>query len=255
MEQMKGTICRKLDEAERAENVRVLYAAESGSRAWGFASPDSDYDVRFIYAAPPDEYLRLDERRDAIEYELDEVFDINGWDIQKALQLFRKSNPTLFEWLGSPIVYRTTDIFENIRGLLGEYYQKKHGLYHYHSMAKKNFLNNFKEDRVRLKKYFYVIRPLLACKWILQNDGPPPVAFSDLADGALEERLRPEMENLLARKKAANESETQTRLAVWDRWIQDNLSNIENALRVAPADEKVSWDGLNTAFREIVRGS
>ena len=99
---------QKLLDIEKKENVRILYAVESGSRAWGFASPDSDYDVRFIYIRNKEDYLKLNEPNDFIEWQLDEVFDISGWDIKKALQLLYKSNPTLFEWINSPIVYKET---------------------------------------------------------------------------------------------------------------------------------------------------
>ncbi|GFH96592.1 hypothetical protein IMSAGC003_03151 [Lachnospiraceae bacterium] len=102
----------KLDEIEEQENVKILHAVESGSRAWGFASPDSDYDVRFIYIRPMEYYLGLQKKKDFIDWELNEILDINGWDVSKALQHFHKSNATLFEWSNSPIVYRTTDEWE-----------------------------------------------------------------------------------------------------------------------------------------------
>ena len=109
IEDMEKLIVQKLKEVELGENVRILHAVESGSMAWGFASPDSDYDVRFIYVREANFYLRLDKTRDVIEWQLDETLDINGWDLQKALRLLYKSNPTLFEWANSPIVYKTTE--------------------------------------------------------------------------------------------------------------------------------------------------
>ena len=108
-------INEKLDEIERKEGVKILHAVESGSRAWGFASPDSDYDVRFVYVRPKEDYLRLDEPRDVIEWQLDEVLDINGWDLKKALGQFARGNATLFEWSESPVVYKTTAEWEKIR--------------------------------------------------------------------------------------------------------------------------------------------
>lgn len=97
MRNIEKEIEEKLKEIERKEKVRILFAAESGSRAWGFASPDSDYDVRFIYVRPAEDYLRLEGIRDVIEWQLDEVLDINGWDLKKALVQFQKGNATLFE--------------------------------------------------------------------------------------------------------------------------------------------------------------
>ncbi len=112
----------KLDEIEKKEGVRILHAVESGSRAWGFASPDSDYDVRFIYVRPKADYLRLDEPKDFIEWQLDEVLDINGWDLKKALKQFAKGNATLYEWSGSPIVYRTTDDWARVKETAKQYF-------------------------------------------------------------------------------------------------------------------------------------
>ncbi len=105
---MEELIKSKLKEIEEKENIKILHCVESGSRAWGFASPDSDYDVRFIYVRPKEFYLRLDKTREVIEWQLDDTLDINGWDVSKALSLLYKSNPTLFEWNSSPIVYNCT---------------------------------------------------------------------------------------------------------------------------------------------------
>ena len=106
---MEALIQEKLHEIEKRENCRILLAVESGSRAWGFASPDSDYDVRFIYVRDKESYLKLNRPRDVIELPINDVLDINGWDVEKALKLLHKSNPTVFEWCSSPIVYQTTD--------------------------------------------------------------------------------------------------------------------------------------------------
>ena len=106
MNQTIDLIHRQLDEIESVHNVSILYAVESGSRAWGFASPDSDFDVRFLYVRPVLDYLRIRPMRDVIELPLTGDLDTNGWDIVKALNLFRSSNPALLEWLRSPIIYR-----------------------------------------------------------------------------------------------------------------------------------------------------
>jgi predicted nucleotidyltransferase len=252
--EMNDVIISKLEDLEVNQNVRVLYAVESGSRAWGFASPDSDYDVRFIYVRPLDEYLRLDEPRDVIEYELNDVFDISGWDIRKALTLIHKSNPSLFEWINSPIVYLTTEIFEENRDILNSYFQKKHMLYHYGSMAKRNFLENFKNDHVNLKKYFYVIRPILAFKWIDTIGTSPPVLFSELVKCQLEAELLSEMEKLISLKVSSGEGESQARILIWDKWIQENLFTIEATLLATAKDEKQEINLLNDFFLEVVHG-
>lgn len=132
---MRDVIIEKLREIEQKEQVTILHAVESGSRAWGFASPDSDYDVRFIYVRPAEYYLKLEKTRDVIEWQLDERLDINGWDLQKALRLLHSSNPTLFEWNNSPIVYKTTEEWAEIRIEINNYFLARSGLYHYLNTA------------------------------------------------------------------------------------------------------------------------
>ena len=160
---MEQIIRQRLYEIEKTQNVRILFAVESGSRAWGIASPDSDYDVRFIYVRPKNDYLRLDELRDVIELPIDDELDINGWDLKKALALLYRSNPTLFEWLSSPVIYLKTRFSEDFKELAADYFSKKKSLYHYVSMAKGNYRGYLKGDIVKAKKYFYVLRPVLAC--------------------------------------------------------------------------------------------
>ena len=177
---MREKIQEQLRRIEESENIKILLAVESGSRAWGFASPDSDYDVRFVYIRRPEDYLRLDAVRDVIELPIDDVLDINGWDLQKTLRLLYKSNPTLFEWFSSPIVYQKTEFADKFRELMMHYFSSKKTLYHYISMAEGNYREYLQGEIVRAKKYFYVLRPVLACRWILDRGTPPPMLFSEL---------------------------------------------------------------------------
>jgi uncharacterized protein len=103
---IRSDILDRLLAIEAEHGVRALYACESGSRGWGFASPDSDYDVRFIYVHPLPWYLRVSAQRDVIEVPISDELDINGWELRKALSLLKKGNATLIEWLDSPVVYR-----------------------------------------------------------------------------------------------------------------------------------------------------
>ncbi len=172
---MKELIQEKLHEIEQREECRILLAVESGSRAWGFASPDSDYDVRFIYVRPEKAYLRLDRARDVIEVPINDELDINGWDIDKTLRLLHKSNPTVFEWFSSPIIYQTSAFADQFRPIMQKYFSSKAGLWHYLHMAEGNYRDYLRGEMVRAKKYFYVLRPILACKWILEKGTPPPI--------------------------------------------------------------------------------
>lgn len=161
---MEKIIQEKLIEIEEKEHARVILAVESGSRAWGFESPDSDYDVRFIYVRNEEVYLKLEGIRDVIEWQLDDTLDINGWDIQKALRLLYKSNPTVLEWCASPIVYQKTEEFTLLQELLPQYFSKKKSLFHYWHMASTNYREYLTGELVKAKKYFYVLRPILVGK-------------------------------------------------------------------------------------------
>ena len=166
-----------------AEGCRVLFAVESGSRAWGFASADSDFDVRFVYARPRDWYLSidLDTNPDTVERMLPGDIDLAGWDVRKALGLFAKSNPPLIEWLDSPIVYADDGVFRGeLKRLLPVVYSPAACLHHYTRMARRTVNAYLGQPRVKRKKYLYVLRPLLAARWIEQGRGPVPMPFADL---------------------------------------------------------------------------
>lgn len=205
---VRTRVMAELAEIESRHDVTVLYACESGSRGWGFASPDSDYDVRFIYVHRLPWYLRVEAPRDVIEMPIDDELDVSGWELRKALQLLRKSNPTLLEWLDSPVVYREdTQAVERLRALAHGFFAPQRGRHHYLSMAKKNFRGYLQGDTVRYKKYLYVLRPLLAVKWIDAGRGMPPMRFADLVAGTLtDSALIAEINALLALKMQATES-------------------------------------------------
>ncbi len=248
----KQIIPEKLAEIEQRENIRILHCIESGSRAWGFASPDSDYDVRFIYVRPKDYYLRLDSTRDVIEWQLDETLDINGWDLQKALRLLHKSNPTLFEWNGSPIVYKTTQEWNEISSVISHYFQQKSGLYHYLSTAKSNYREYLHGESVRLKKYFYVLRPILACRWILEKKSPPPMLFSELADACLDSSIVPAVNELLRMKMNTPELGEGRRIDCINEYLDASIEEIAKILETYPKDEPCSWDELNNIFLKLI---
>ena len=208
-EEVITEIQRRLRNVEVEHDVRILFAIESGSRAWGFASLNSDYDVRFIYAREPKWYqaVDLEERRDVIEYPIVDDIDLNGWDVRKALRLFWKSNPAFVEWIQSPITYIDQSLFrEAALALLPEIYSPEKGIYHYRSMAKSNYRGYLREPVVRLKKYFYVLRPLLAARWIAKTGSAAPIEFEKLLPLLQQEPLvLSEVRALLEQKRSAPE--------------------------------------------------
>jgi predicted nucleotidyltransferase len=206
--QVTEEILRRLKDAEREHGVRILYACESGSRAWGFASPDSDYDVRFIYMHPPEWYLSFDveRRRDVIEYPITDDIDCSGWDIRKALYLFTRTNGALMEWLNSPIQYiEIGDFAQRLKALAPRAFNSISLCFHYSHMARGNARECLFKGQVRLKKYFYVLRPLLAIRFIERNGAPPPVAFEQLVDSVAPDSILPGIRELLRLKRHSPE--------------------------------------------------
>lgn len=250
-DRVQAEIQRRLAAVERDEGVRILLAIESGSRAWGFASLDSDYDVRFIYAHPAPWYVAIDleERRDVIERPITDDIDLNGWDLRKALRLYWKSNPTFAEWLRSPIVYlERGDFAATARALMPAVYSLEAGLYHYRSMAKTNYLTHLRGALVKPKKYFYTLRPLLAVRWLERCAQAPPIEFERLLPMLGDEpELREAIDALLVRKRAAAESATIAPVACLQDFIEAELARLD-ALAPARSPRTGARERLNELF-------
>lgn len=255
-DEVRDEILRRLRDVERVENVRIVLAIESGSRAWGFASPNSDYDVRFIYARPADWYMAVDleERRDVIEQPIVDDIDLNGWDLRKALRLYWKSNPGFVEWIQSPIRYIEVGSFAaKARELLPEVYSLESGIYHYRSMAKTNMRAYLNAEQVPLKKYFYVLRPLLSVRWIERYRTPAPLAFDKLLhllDGRVE--LLADIHALLEKKRAAPELGLAEPVASIHSFIVDELERLA-ALNPQRTPRSGPLPQLNALFHATLR--
>ena len=222
---MRARVCAQLRAIEQRYNVRVLYACESGSRGWGFASPDSDYDVRFLYVHRPEWYLRVEAQRDVIELPIDDELDVCGWEWRKALGLLKGANPTLIEWLDSPVVYQEDEtVVAELRALIPAWFSPLRARWHYYSMARKNFHEYLQGETVRLKKYFYVLRPLLAARWVEAGKGVPPMRFTELLAGSeLCAPLRAEIDALLEIKQRADEAEYGPKRPLIHAFLQNEL--------------------------------
>lgn len=248
---MRDEILKELQKIEETENVKIIMAIESGSRAWGFASPDSDYDVRFIYVRKIEDYLKLEDVRDVIEWKCDDLLDINGWDLKKALPLLHKSNPTIFEWCASPIVYMEREEFTWLKEILPLCFSVKKGLFHYWHMASTNYREYLKGDMVRVKKYFYVLRPILAAKWILDKKQAPPMLFDELVKAQLEEKLKPELARLLEMKKTMSELGMAPKIQALNDYIEREMMVIKE-MAEGIEGKQVDWLLLNELFLRIV---
>ena len=248
-------IMRRLAHAEAEHGVRILLAIESGSRAWGFASPDSDYDVRFIYAHEPRWYqsIDLEERRDVIEYAIVDDIDLNGWDIRKALRLFWKSNPAFVEWIQSPIRYIECGPFgAHARGLLPTVYSVESGMYHYRSMAKTTERAYLRNHQVSLKKYFYALRPLLSVLWLERYGTPAPIEFHALLH-LIDDRpaLRTDIDALLDRKRGVPEMGSGDAVLSINAFVAEQLARLET-MRLEATRKPGAVPALDALFHTVL---
>jgi len=244
----------RLLEIEKEHDVQIIYAIESGSRAWGFESVDSDYDVRFIYIHKKDWYLNVFPKRDVIEYPIIDDFDYSGWDIKKALFLLNKSNPVLFEWLRSPIIYMKSEPhYKTIKKVSDEYFSPISSTFHYLHMAIGNFREYLKKDKVRIKKYFYVLRPILACMWIEKFNESPPMEFENLL-GLIknDESIYSCIIELLSRKRSGKELGLEKRIDPLNLFIEKKLEYFQSITSEYEKQKKPKKEHLDSIFRDLL---
>lgn len=249
---MEEIILNKLREIEESHNIRILYACESGSRAWGFHSPDSDYDVRFIYAHDKDWYLGIEDRKAHIEFPVTNELDIVGYDVRKMLKLFRGSNAKIYEWLQSPVVYKKDDEFLNaIRGLMNDYYSLRTGVHHYLGLTKNTFNSELQQPQVKLKKYFYALRPVLAAQWIVEKKVFPPMEFAHLRQIITDKMIDERIDGLLKQKVIVGEGFLITPDAELNQFIGEQIDYCWNASTSLESKE-TSVSALNKLFRNTI---
>jgi uncharacterized protein len=255
-DEARAHITAKLDAVAAEDGLRILYAAESGSRAWGFASPDSDYDVRFIYARERDWYVSLWEERDVIERPLDaRRVDLSGWDIRKALRLLLKSNPVLYEWLVSPIAYVDGRLHPELKALFEAHASPRALAHHYWSIARGQWRGEVAgKAQVRIKKYLYIVRPLLSLAWVAEQKSPPPMSIGDLmARSMLSAEVRAAVESLLAEKRVAPELGTRPPIAEIDRWAVVELERLHPERLDLPSEPRRDIRGeADRLYRRII---
>jgi predicted nucleotidyltransferase len=226
---------------------------ESGSRAWGFESSDSDYDVRFIYAHNIKWYLNILPKKDVIEYPIIGEFDYSGWDLRKTMFLVNKSNPVFFEWLRSPIVYYKDVYFYNIMEQLSkEYFSPIASVYHYLHMANGNFRQFLQTDEVKTKKYFYVLRPILACMWIENFKESPPMEFEKLLVQIIDGELLEKITELLTKKKSGIELGIEPRIEIINSFIESELKHFENVVNIFDPRKKPEQGILEEGFIKVL---
>jgi len=251
---MKEMILQKLADLEQQYGITILYACESGSRAWGFASPDSDYDVRFLFAHPKQAYLAIHDPRDVIEFSDGGVLDISGWDIKKALHLLHKVNAPLREWLTSPVVYRCHDAaMLPILDLMRDAFLPAPLCHHYLGMTTKRLMLIEETGEATGKAYLYALRTLFCCQWILRKNSQPPMLFDDLLAEFLPDtknELRQEIDQLLITKKAGHEKTNIARLRQLEQYLHAGLQAAKTSL--PPNLPPLDVERFNQVFRTIL---
>lgn len=260
---VRGKIISELHDIEENHGVKVLYACESGSRAWGFESQDSDWDVRFIYAHPMDWYLKVNvgytKLTDTINrIDKDTNLDFSGWDLKKSLFLFSKGNPHLFEYLRSPVQYIDGDTMtEWMRRNVHDYFSLKSSIYHYFHMARNNYERYLQGDIVSYKKYLYVLRPLFCCQWIEAYNSSPPVEFdSVMYEFTKDYQLLAQINLLVHKKRQGMEMDGHPKIQDIDKFIVDRLEYYDNMTKDIKftVTNKDNLLRLNRIFSRYIRG-
>lgn len=249
---MNKKIINKLKEIEKQENIEIIFAIESGSRAWGFAGNDSDYDVRFIYKRKLKDYLFLNKSRDVIEYPVDEQLDISGWDLDKTLKLAYNSNPALLEWINSPIIYIDNNSIE-LRDVINKYFSQSKIINHYYHIALEHYNNYIKgKDEFNIKKYFYVLRNLLSANYVSKFNKMPPIKFDELRKEGLSDSMNIVIDELVEIKKNSSESKMITKIDEIELYINDTLNKIDSIRKTYNNQEDADWEDLNGIFLKMI---
>lgn len=248
---MKTIIETKLAEIEKTHGIKILYSCESGSRAWGFPSPDSDYDVRFIYLCTLKDYLTIQPKKDHLSFPINDELDICGWDISKVLRLITKSNTTPFEWLQSPVIYKENQAHkEKLWQLSQSYFCPRSNIHHYLGVAR-GAMETIQNEYIKIKKLFYVLRPLLAARWCVERTSIVPMnilPLMNLLSGNLQEKIL----SLISLKATATEGHLIKIDTDLKQWISQTF---EYCLKASQQMERKTFEieKAEQLFREIIQ--
>ncbi len=244
-----------LNKIERDYNVKILHAVESGSRAWGFHSPNSDYDVRFFYVHKRDWYLDIYLGRDVIELPIDKIYDVSGWDLKKALHLALKSNAVVMEWLNSPVIYKSDSVFSNdLKNFCFHSFEEKALIHHYINIGMRQIDQSWRtSDKVKIKKYFYMIRPAMALMWLEQNAGKcnVPMNIQELMlELNLPSVIKSIVVDLIDKKFECEEKLEISRIQELDKFIMSEYEHSKKRVLALPKIDNLPVDKANSFFRE-----
>ena len=247
-------IMDKLHQTEAVHQVKIPLAVESGSRGWGFAAANADYDCRFLYAHNRDWYLSVFKKKDFIEYATDEVYDIRGYDITRALRDIAASKAYIYEWLSSNVVYiRSDNTVEKLRGLAADFFNPIQVSYHFLGLARNMLGDIISEDEAKIKKYFYILRPIINLNFIWQYKKMPHMEF----DKNLEEASPPQeicfaIKELKEQKLAMREHDKIPRHRLLASYFEEECQKFERRLKEMKHEKNRDYDAVDKVFRSIV---
>ncbi|MGM0751051.1 MAG: nucleotidyltransferase domain-containing protein [Bacillota bacterium] len=246
---MRRIILEDLRCIEREEGVKILYAVEAGSRAWGYHTEDSDYDVRFIYIRETTAYLNLQETKDVIEKTTHHAFEFTGWDLSKSLKLLRKSNPSLLEWLTDENVYIEHPTMEVIRKVRDLTFSPNRCLIHYYHMTKRN-MEKLKDEPFSTKKWMAIIRPWLAFEWIMKYRTFPPNLINEMIEHLnINEDIKNTITSMVTSRVKGKEVPNLKHL---EEYIEGDLLKMDRDLDESYSNDSYQWREINKTFISIL---
>jgi hypothetical protein len=248
---MTEKIQLSLQALEKQHSIKILFACESGSRAWGFPSMDSDFDVRFTYTHTTDRYLSIHPPADQIHLPIDDLLDINGWDLKKFLYHLFKSNSVLIEWLQSPVIYAEQHDFRlHCLELAKTYYSATKARHHYLGLIKKFTADVHWNQPISLKKAFYILRSTLAATWTSRYDTIPPMEIDHLRQ-LLPNHLNAEINELIPLKNISTEHSTSILSPELSLYIQKQFEHLNSIVQL-PAMANENVQPLNDFFLKMI---
>lgn len=245
--EMLFLVPEKLKQIEKEYGVRVLYAVESGSRAWGTNSEQSDFDVRFIYIQPKESYLKLEQQRDVLEFSIEDGWDLSGWDLSKTLRLLHNSNAQIYEWFTSPVVYLDQGFSIRFYPMLDRFFSAGTVANHYLHLARMNVKFVQKAEQPRVKHYLYALQYLEAARWVLARRAPMVTSF-DLAIRQLPEEIRQLARELLVQKTTCPQEPLMEHSQILDRWLPEECERIQREIEGLAKEPEKDWEELNRFF-------
>ncbi|UII25201.1 nucleotidyltransferase domain-containing protein [Fulvivirga maritima] len=254
---MKKVIQKQLEQIEESDALKILFACETGSRAWGFPSPDSDYDVRCIYVKSMDWHLSLTNKKDSFEKFINQELDITGWEVGKVLKLMWKSNVSVLERLQSPVIYKLQDIdlLSELWRLAQSCFSPVSTMYHYHNMASRYIDACFQSDEeVKLKSYFYAIRATICANWVREMNAIPPIEMNKMFE-ILSPELKHKIEELIDLKSGKSEGYFHPKDALIDEFLLLSTRKNEEVAPTLPGAVNRNMEELEDFYRKIVRSN